>query len=110
MRPYAVRYVSRVIRDRERFTASDYVLVEQGDFRRIARILGMAECFIVDTGQQATSVVRMWCDCVVEPYTGTNGEMWARKGTQADRMLVRLEDFHLTLKTQNSHDKHDVYA
>ena len=108
-RPYAVRSITSVTRERERFQTGDYVLVQQGAMRVIVRILTMVECRI-EVEQVVQAVVRLWCDSLVEPRFGERGELWAPPAANAGQTLLSLEEVHMTRMTRNSHQSHDVYS
>ena len=108
MRPYALRYVSRVVRERERFSVADWVVVRSGSLQVIARIRAMAECLIGSEANSVKSVVRFFCDSMVEPFVGDDGELWAEHPSDAaaSTTLVHLESVYITVKTCNSHQSH----
>ena len=109
IRPLSFRYISAVVRERERFTAADWVLVETGSARILARIRGMAEC-LVQQGEAVHSVVRFWCDSVLKPNLGADGELWAYPPKTTSHILVRLESVYITVKTCNKHATHLVFT
>ena len=108
--PYAVRHLTGIKRERERFEVGDWVLIEQGGVRVICRIRAMAECLMEGGHLGASSVVRLWCDSIVEGALGARGELWAPKpGPQSGETLVKLEEVHVTSLTRNQYASHDTY-
>ena len=108
-RPYAIRSIRSVMRERVSIERADWVLVEQGGVRVVARVRDMMEC-LLQQGDQVLSVVRLWCDSCVEPRQGAHGELWAPHGQGDSTALIKLEEVHIAVKSRNSHAQHDVYT
>ena len=109
-RPYSVRHITSVTREREQILREDWVLVEQDQVRVIARVRDMMECLVETAELGVHNVVRLWCEACVEPNTGEHGELWALPPPLDSAMLVSLEDVHVAVKTRNIHALHDVYT
>lgn len=108
-RPYSVRHISSVTRERECIMREDWVLVQQDGVRVVGLVRDMMECLIQDE-EGVHSVVRFWCEACVEPRTGELGEMWAPPPRTESAMLVAFEDTQVTVKTRIVHAQHNVYA
>ena len=109
MRPYAVRHLKSVTRERVSFEREEWVLIERGSYRLLARVRDMVECRI-ESDAGVHSVIRLWCDSCVTPKHGTDGELWANHTCRNDKTIVALEEVQITPKTRNTHVEHAVFT
>jgi hypothetical protein len=105
----AVRMLKSVTRGPNSFHNGDWVLIQQGDTRRLTRIADMLQAHVL-RDQQYVIVIRLWCVGRVEPHTNTDGRMWGDKPSNDDVMLVCLEDLHVSVVTRNQQPTHDTYS
>ena len=111
LKPYAVRSIISVTRERVKIKSGDWVHVVQQHCHRIARVRELVECLLEGEQHAVSSVVRIWCDACVEPRIGDHGEIWASPPpTEGKVMLVCMEDVQITPKVRNAHEKHDAYT